>query len=283
MMGPKYSEADDLIRMALAEDIGPGDRTTAALVDAGRHGRARVIAKQPCVLAGLSVFARVFSMIDERVSIDAGFHDGDTVSAGDTVIELRGPLCALLTGERTALNFIQRLSGVATLTRAFVTRLAEYPTILLDTRKTTPGWRALEKQAVRAGGGTNHRFGLYDAALIKENHIAAAGGINVAIARVRALGGPHLSVEVEVTCMEELREALAAAPDIVMLDNMSLDEMRVAVAEVAGRVRLEASGNVTLDTVAEIAATGVDYISVGGITHSAPSVDFSILIDPVID
>ncbi len=193
--------------------------------------------------------------------------------------ELSGPFSTLLTGERTALNFLQHLCGIATLTRQYVEKLKPYKAVLLDTRKTTPGWRVLEKEAVRLGGGTNHRMGLFDALLIKENHIAACGGITAAVTKARSHLSPLLSVEVEVRNFDELQEALEALPDVIMLDNMSLTDMKKAVEITAGRVLLEASGNVTLATLAAIAETGVDFISSGAITHSARAVDISMLIE----
>ncbi len=271
---------DELITLALNEDIGGGDRTTAFLVDPEARGTARVTAKQELVVAGMLPFMCVFEMLDPDIEIVHLEQDGTSVGSGAVVAEMRGSYGALLTGERTALNFLQRLSGVATLTKQFVDKVQQFPASILDTRKTTPGWRSLEKEAVLAGGGCNHRMGLYDAVLIKENHIAAAGGIRKAITRVKELKGPHLTVEVEVRNMNEFKEALDAGPDMIMLDNMPCHEVKQAVMEAGGRIPLEASGNMTLETVEMVAATGIQYISVGALTHSAPSVDVSMIIQP---
>jgi nicotinate-nucleotide pyrophosphorylase (carboxylating) len=278
-MNKQALSLDELVRLALAEDIGSGDVTTRLLVDDTAMGRARVVAKEELVLAGSRVFERVFSMLSAEITCRALMAEGAGVHKGQTVAELEGPFAALLTGERTALNFLQRLSGIATLTRQFVDKIKPFKAVLLDTRKTTPGWRVLEKEAVRCGGGTNHRIGLFDALLIKENHIAACGGIPAAFSKVRMQRGPLVSMEIEVRNLPELQEALATNPDVIMLDNMSQADMRRAVEITAGRVPLEASGNVTLATIADIAETGVDYISCGAITHSARAVDMSMLIE----
>jgi nicotinate-nucleotide pyrophosphorylase (carboxylating) len=270
---------DNLVRLALAEDIGSGDVTTRLLIDDTAMGRARVVAKEELVLAGVRAFERVFSLLCAEITCRILMAEGASVRKGQTVAELEGPFAALLTGERTALNFLQRLSGIATLTRQFVEKMQPYKAVLLDTRKTTPGWRVLEKEAVRCGGGTNHRIGLFDALLIKENHVAACGGITAALSKARMQRSPLMSVEIEVRNLSELQEALATKPDVIMLDNMSLADMRRAVEISAGRVPLEASGNVTLATIADIAATGVDYVSCGAITHSARAVDVSMLIE----
>ena len=269
---------DTIIRLALAEDVGSGDKTTGLLVAGDARGRARVIAKEELVAAGFVPFERVFTFLSASVACRFLMDEGSVVQKGELLAELDGPFATLLTGERTALNFMQRLCGIATLTRQYVEKLKPYKTVLLDTRKTTPGWRVLEKEAVRCGGGVNHRMGLFDALLIKENHIAACGGITEALATVRGQLSQLLSAEVEVRTIAELQEALVAGPDVIMLDNMSLADMKKAVEITAGRVPLEASGNVTLETLADIAATGVDYISSGAITHSARAVDISMLI-----
>jgi nicotinate-nucleotide pyrophosphorylase (carboxylating) len=270
---------DSLIRLALAEDIGSGDKTTVLLVDRHALGRARVIAKEDLVAAGFVPFERVFTFLSAAVGCRFLKEEGSIVFKGETLAELDGPFATLLTGERTALNFMQRLCGIATLTRQYVEKLRPYKAVLLDTRKTTPGWRVLEKEAVRFGGGTNHRMGLFDALLIKENHIAACGGIIPAVAQARGQLSPLLPVEVEVRNFDELHDALEARPDVIMLDNMSLADMKKAVEITAGRVPLEASGNVTMEALANIAATGVDFISSGAITHSARAVDISMLIE----
>jgi len=272
---------DDLVRCALAEDIGSGDITTGILIDAASRGRARVTAKEELILAGTSAFQRVFALLSDDVTITSLKPDGTAARGGDTVCELEGAYATLLTGERTALNFLQHLSGIATRAHRFAEKLTPYKAVLLDTRKTTPGLRVLEKEAVRLGGGTNHRMGLFDAVLIKENHIAARGSITRAVEAVSRIKSPHMHIEVEVQTIDELKEALAAKPDLIMLDNMGIDEMIEAVAAAAGAVPLEASGNVTLDSIEQIAATGVDYISVGALTHSARAVDLSMIIEPV--
>jgi nicotinate-nucleotide pyrophosphorylase (carboxylating) len=269
---------DRLIDMALAEDIGPGDITTLHTIAPDADGRAVIVAKEDLVIAGLDVARRVFERLDGRVRFASEYADGDSVTRGRTVVELSGPLAALLTGERTALNFLQRLSGIATHVRACVAILEGTGTRLLDTRKTTPGWRALEKYAVRAGGGTNHRMGLYDAVLIKDNHIAGAGGITAAVQGVRAHVGPDMTIEVETTTLDEVREALDAGAHIIMLDNMRLDRIREAVQMVGGRARLEVSGGITQEHLTALAAAGVDYISSGALTHSVRAVDLSMKI-----
>ena len=271
--------AMDLITMALAEDIGSGDITTALLIDPQQAGRGVIIARQDLVCCGLDVAAEVYARVHADVSMHRLAGEGERVSSGSTMAELQGPFHALLTGERAALNFLQRLSGIATLTRTFADAISHTRATLLDTRKTTPGWRVLEKMAVRCGGGANHRMGLFDAILIKENHIAACGGIKPALEKTRA-GGQHMKIEIEVRSLDEFQQALDCRPDMILLDNMSCDDMRTAVSLNAGRVLLEASGNVSRTTIAEIAATGVDYISVGALTHSAPAADVSMLIEP---
>jgi len=274
------SAVEYLVRRALAEDVGSGDVTTAALIPQHLRGVGRVVAKEDLVVAGFTPFRRVFEALSPHVVIRFPEAEGAELHSGGLIAELRGPYGALLTGERTALNFLQHLSGIATLTREYVRKISRFTTILLDTRKTLPGWRLLEKEAVRLGGGTNHRMGLYDALLIKENHIAACGTIADAVATARS-HCPDMKIEVEVRTLEELREALHVHPDIIMLDNMNLDDMRTAVRESAGRVPLEASGNVCLDTIEQIASTGVNYISVGALTHSARAADISMLIEPL--
>lgn len=277
---------DDLIRRALAEDLGPtpdaplGDLTTLATVPADLTLTARLVAKADGILAGLAVFARTFTLLDPAVQLTFHAADGDSVTRGQVVAHLTGPGRALLTAERTALNLLQRLSGIATYTHALVTAAtAANPHVrILDTRKTAPGLRALDKYAVTLGGGHNHRTGLYDMALIKENHIAAAGGITPAVQRVRT-AYPYLPIEVEVTTLAELDEALPLNLNRILLDNMSLDQLRAAVAKTASTTPLEASGNVSLATVAAIAATGVDYISSGALTHSVTALDLSLLIE----
>lgn len=275
-----HAAVDELVRLAIAEDIGSGDVTTRLLVPEDAAGRAIVRAKEPLVVAGWLPFLKVFQSLSPEVACRFLIDEGSPAGAGDIIAELTGPFRVLLSGERAALNFLQHLCGIATATRAFVEKIRPYGTILLDTRKTLPAWRMLEKDAVRCGGGTNHRMGLYDAILIKENHIAACGGIRTAVERARR-HAKALKIEVEVRNLEELQEALQCGPDIIMLDNMSLDDMSRAVKITAGRIPLEASGNVTLDTIGEIAATGVTYISTGAVTHSARAADLSMIIEPV--
>jgi nicotinate-nucleotide pyrophosphorylase (carboxylating) len=268
---------DRLIRWALDEDIGPGDVTTAATVTPGTIGRAELVAKEDFLLAGIDIACRVFELLDAEVSFEKLIADGQMVRRGEVLAWLKGDAASLLQGERVALNLLQRLSGVATLTAAFVREVAGTGATIVDTRKTTPGLRALEKYAVRVGGGGNHRMALYDGVLIKENHISAAGGIGEAITRARRHVPHTLKVEVEVRTRDEVAEALKAGADILLLDNMDLAQLRDAVDLVAGRAVTEASGGVNLDTVRAIAETGVDLISVGALTHSYRAVDISML------
>ena len=268
---------DRLIRMALEEDIGPGDVTTAATVAPDTPGRAELVAKEDFLLAGIGVARRVFALLDAQVSFEGLIEDGQAVRRGEVLAWLKGDAASLLQGERVALNLLQRLSGVATLTARFVEAVEGTGATIVDTRKTTPGLRALEKYAVRVGGGGNHRMALYDGVLIKENHIVAAGGIAVAVSRARRHAPHTLKVEVEVRDLDEVTAALAAGADILLLDNMDLDQLRAAVELVAGRAVTEASGGVNLDSVRPIAETGVDLISVGALTHSYRAVDISML------
>ncbi len=268
-----------LISEALEEDINGGDVTTRAIVPPDATATATIIARAEGVVAGLAIAERVFHHLDTSVSMKYHKSDGQLVAAGERLATLEGPASALLSGERVALNFLQRLSGIATLTHQFVQAVAGTGAVILDTRKTTPGWRLLEKWAVRLGGAHNHRMGLFDMVLIKENHIAIAGGIRQAVEAVRRTWGQQFPVEVEVRNRQELEEALALNVDRILLDNMNLDQLREAVQMTAGRVPLEASGGVTLQTVRAIAETGVDYISVGQLTHSAPALDISMLLN----
>lgn len=268
---------DPILRNALVEDIGTGDLTTAATIVPGTTAGAELVAKEDFVLAGLPVAQRVFSLLDPAVAFEPLFADGQTVKRGDVLAWLKGPAAALLQGERVSLNLLQRMSGVATLTARFVREVAGTGATIVDTRKTTPGLRVLEKYAVRQGGGGNHRMALYDGVLIKENHIAAAGGITAAIGRARQQVPHTVKVEVEVRNRQEVGEALAAGADIILLDNMSLDELRAAVELVGDRAVTEASGGVNLETVRAIAETGVRLISIGALTHSYSSVDISML------
>jgi nicotinate-nucleotide pyrophosphorylase (carboxylating) len=270
---------DRIIENALAEDIHTGDITTLAVMRESREARARLTTKEPMVLAGIEVAARVFHLLDPRILFTSRFSDGNALDTGDIIAEITGDAAALLQGERVALNILQRMCGVATLTARYVAAVKGTKVRLVDTRKTTPGLRILDKYAVRIGGGVNHRTGLYDGVLIKENHITAAGGIGVAISRARAYIPHTMKIEVETETLAEVAQALAAGADIIMLDNMETAAMREAVAMIAGRALVEASGGVNLETVREIAATGVDIISVGALTHSARAMDISMLLE----
>lgn len=267
--------ARPLIELAVAEDIGSGDATSQAVLAPDTALQAYIVAKAAGVIAGLPIAEAVFTRVDPTIRFHPLRSDGDPVAPGDIVADLAGRAWGVLAAERTALNFLQHLSGIATLTRAFVNAVAGSHTIILDTRKTHPGYRLLEKYAVRMGGGQNHRLGLYDMVLIKDNHIEAAGSITTAVQRARA-AHPDLPLEVEVKNLDELREALELPVDRIMLDNFDLEAIRAAVRIAAGRVPLEVSGGVSLERVAELAATGVDYISVGMLTHSAPALDISM-------
>jgi nicotinate-nucleotide pyrophosphorylase (carboxylating) len=268
-------EVDAILDLALAEDVGRGDLTTDATVAPDAVAVAELLQKSPGVVCGLPVAAAVFARLDPRVSLEATVEEG---SCGErrVVARLEGPARAILTGERTALNLIQRLSGVATASRRAAELVAGTNAQVIDTRKTTPGLRVLEKYAVRVGGCHNHRAGLDDGFLIKENHIRAAGGITAAVSAAQVRASLVQLVEVEVTNLDELDEAIAAGARVVLLDNFSLDGLRAAVARVGGRVRLEASGGITLANLAEVARTGVDYVSLGALTHSAGVIDFSL-------
>lgn len=268
-----------LVRQALAEDVGAGDITTAATVQDEQQARAVVLVKSPCVLAGLDVAYEAFRQLDPAVAVDARFSDGTRCAPGTEVAIVRGRASALLTAERVALNFLQRMSGTATMARAFVDAAAGRITVL-DTRKTTPLLRVLEKYAVRAGGATNHRFGLHDAVLIKDNHIRLAGGVAQAIERMRSYR-PHLPVEVEAQDLDQVDAALAAGAELILLDNLTTPQIIEAVRRCAGRAKTEISGGVTLARLPELAATGADFVSVGALTHSAPAADISFEIEPV--
>ncbi len=275
----KEEQIQEVVQRALAEDIGSGDVTSQWVLPSEVWVRGCFLAKAAGVLAGLEVAHQVVRQVDERITFRAYKKDGEAISKGDILATVEGPAASILTAERTALNFLQRMSGIATLTRRYVEAVTGTQAVILDTRKTAPGLRLLDKWAVQLGGGQNHRLGLYDMVLIKDNHIAAVGGITQAVERVRQRNQQRLAVEVEVKSLAELEEALALGVDRIMLDNMSLEEMRQAVEITAGRVLLEASGNVTLENVAAIAATGVDYISVGALTHSVKALDISLEIE----
>jgi nicotinate-nucleotide pyrophosphorylase (carboxylating) len=270
---------DRLIEQALLEDIHTGDITTLAVVPGKRSASARLIAKEDLVAAGLATAARVFTILDPDIRFNACLIDGERAIAGNIMATVHGEAATLLMGERVALNLLQRMCGIATLTASFVEAVAGTKTRIVDTRKTTPGLRILEKYAVRVGGGVNHRTGLYDGVLIKENHITAAGGITEAIRRARAYIPHTLKIEIETETLPQVDEAIAAGADIIMLDNMTLEEMRAAVVTIAGRAQVEASGGVNLERVRAIAETGVDIISVGALTHSPRAMDISMLLD----
>lgn len=279
------SACHNLLRSFLAEDIGTGDITTETTVPADQRARGEVIAKAPLVLAGIELFAEVFRLLDLTTEVEIISHDGEDLTPGKIPAHVSACARALLTGERVALNLLQRLSGVATLTREFVRAIEGTKAEILDTRKTTPGLRALEKYAVRVGGGKNHRKDLGEAVLIKENHIRLAGGVSAALKASQAAKGRAAWIEIEVTNLEELRAALPHNPDVIMLDNMSPTLVRQAVDELrkrsaAKKIRTEASGGITLDNVREFAEAGVDWISIGALTHSAPAVDLSFEIEP---
>ena len=269
--------ARPLIELAIAEDIGPGDATSEAVLPTTLVLCGRIIAKRAGVIAGLPVAEAVFRRVDPALRLSSHVRDGDSVTPGDIVAEVNGPGRGMLASERLALNFLQHLSGIATLTRAFVDAVDGTKAIVLDTRKTHPGYRVLEKYAVRMGGGHNHRMSLHDMLLVKDNHIEAAGSITTAVEQARSFHH-DLPIEVEVKNLDELREAVGLNVDRIMLDNMDLDQMQEAVRLTGGRVDLEASGGVDLERVAAIAATGVDYISIGALTHSAPALDLSMLV-----
>jgi nicotinate-nucleotide pyrophosphorylase (carboxylating) len=273
------SDYRDVVRRALEEDVRDGDITTNATVTAAQRARGVFLVKAACVLAGLDVAFEAFRQLDPDIRTTSNKHDGDACRAGDIVAEADGSARALLVGERTALNFLQRLSGIATRARRYVDASGGRITIL-DTRKTTPGLRTLEKYAVRAGGATNHRVGLFDAILIKENHIHLAGGVQRAVELCRAYN-PGVPVEVEAETLAEVDQALAARAEMILVDNMSTADIRDAVARAKGRAKIEISGGVTVERIPELAATGAEYVSAGALTHSAPAVDISFEIEPI--
>ena len=274
---------EPIVRRALEEDLGPsGDITSNSVLPPNTRARAKIVSRRPGRIAGVDCARLAFALIDPSLHFAVETPDGADIAAGGTVAVVEGRARGLLTGERVALNFLGHLSGIATATKAFAQAIAGTKAHVCCTRKTTPGLRALEKYAVRAGGGVNHRFGLSDGILIKDNHIAAAGGITAAVERARAQAGHMMKIEVEIDGLNQLGEALATGADIIMLDNMSLEDMATAVKMVAGRALLEASGGVTLERATAIAATGVDLISVGALTHSAPTLDLGLDIETLI-
>lgn len=277
-------EADHILDLALVEDTAKGDVTSQALIPPGLRGKASVLVRAEGVLAGIEVVRHLFLKADPTLEMTVLVEDGCRVKPGDVVAIVAGPVTSILKVERVALNFLQRLSGIASRTAEFVARTGGFKAVIVDTRKTTPGLRWLEKYAVRMGGGRNHRFHLGDGILIKDNHLAALRALGMSlediVAQARRNAPSGLEVEVEVTSVEEARQALAAGADIIMLDNMKPDEMRPIVALVSGRARLEASGGIGLDSVREVAETGVDIISVGALTHSARALDISLELEP---
>jgi nicotinate-nucleotide pyrophosphorylase (carboxylating) len=269
----------DLIKTAINEDIGPGDITTENLVSPDLNGEGIIVAKEPLVIAGLEVAKQVFQYVDPETIFLPDCKDGEAMAKGDTVLRVEGKLAALLKSERTALNFLQHLSGIATHVRSYIEELKDQKVRLTDTRKTTPGLRVLEKYAVRVGGAHNHRMALYDGVLIKDNHIAACGGISKAVESIRNKISHLVKIEVEVSDIKQVKEALASRADVIMLDNMSLDQIKKAVKQINNKAMVEVSGSVQKKDLNPIADTGVDIISVGGLTHSARSVDLSMRIE----
>lgn len=272
----KKLHVDELITLALKEDISNEDVSTNAVMPEYKKGKVQLVCKQDGVIAGLEVFARVFTILDAATQVDLYVEDGAEVKKGELLGEVTGDIRVLLSGERTALNYLQRMSGIATYTRRVVKLLEGSKTKLLDTRKTTPGMRIFEKYAVRAGGGNNHRYNLSDGVLLKDNHIGAAGGVKNAVEMARAYAPFVRKIEVEVENLEQLREALAAGADIVMLDNMDYETMKKAVAMSEGKAQTECSGNVTAENIVKLRDLGVDFISSGALTHSAPILDLSL-------
>jgi len=266
------------ISNALREDIGPGDLTTEALIQPDIEGKAELIAKEPLILAGIEVAREVFHQVNQDINFLGRHTDGEELSSSTVIATISGPLRSLLTAERVALNLLQRLSGIATLTRQYVNRIEGTKARIVETRKTTPGLRELEKYAVRVGGGKNHRFGLFDGMLIKDNHIAAVGSLTEAVKRAREKAPHTLKIEVETENLDQVREAISAGAEIIMLDNMGIETMKEAVRLINGKALIEASGGINLNNVRQVAETGVDLISVGAITHSARSMDISMEI-----
>lgn len=267
-----------LISLALFEDSGLGDLTSESLLEPGLPGQGIIVAKEPLIVAGIDAAVKVFKMVDPNAETESLFKDGDSVSKGDIIFKVKGDLISMLKGERVALNFLQRLSGIASFTRSFVEKLGNVNVRLCDTRKTVPGLRVIEKAAVRAGGAYNHRMSLYDGILIKDNHIAVANGVKHAVETVKARVSHLMKIEVETSTIKEVKEAVDAGADVIMLDNMSIPLMKQAVEYINGRAVVEASGNVTFENITKIARTGVDVISSGSLTHQARAVDLSMRI-----
>jgi nicotinate-nucleotide pyrophosphorylase (carboxylating) len=277
-MLPKYL-VDDLIARALAEDIGRGDLTTDTLIDADARDSARLVAREAGVVAGLDFAEAAFRALDPEIALEVVAADGQAVAAGAVIARIAGKTRALLSAERVALNFMTHMSGIATLTSRYVAAVGDAKARIVDTRKTLPGLRVVEKYAVRQGGAANHRFGLDDAVMIKDNHVVAAGGVSAAVKRVRAATGHMVKICCEVDRIDQIEDALAAGADVLLLDNMSPAMLAKAVTQIAGRAVTEASGNVSLETVGAIAASGVDVISIGRLTHSAPTLDIALDFD----
>lgn len=271
-----WNKIDSIIEMAFAEDIGSGDITTDTIFPPNVQCEARIVAKENGVIAGIPIAKRVFQKLDQDASFSNEINDGKQVETGQEILRIKATVRAVLSGERLALNLLQRMSGIATATSLYVDALKDYKTKILDTRKTAPGLRILDKYAVLAGGGTNHRFGLYDLVLIKDNHINFAGGISKAVDMVRSKYDNKYKIEVETSNISEVKQALSSGADIIMLDNMDITVMKEAVEIIDGQALTEASGGITLSSVSKIAETGVDYISVGAITHSSPALDISL-------
>ncbi len=280
--GPYRTYLNRLIKASLAEDIGPGDITTESIIPRTAKGHGIIVAKEEMVVAGLFVANKVFRTVGRDIIFEPMVEDGELVDSGTVIARVTGRLSRILTAERVALNFLQRLSGIATLTREFVNRLGDTHVRILDTRKTTPCLRVLEKYAVKAGGGFNHRFGLFDAILIKDNHIDAVGGIREAVTRLRSKKKTaSIHIEVETRGLDEVGEAVESGADIIMLDNMDIADIKRAVKKVAGRARLEVSGGVNIKNISRVARTGIDFISIGAITHSVRAKDISLKIEDI--
>ena len=275
-----YSQVRDLILMAIEEDIGHGDITTESIIGSHVSSTAHLITKEEIVLAGLEIFSQVFFIIDNSIKIENHCKDGDLVRSGNILSNISGHARSLLVSERVALNFLQRLSGIATITRKYVEAVKGYNVSIVDTRKTTPGWRILEKYAVRVGGGKNHRHDLGDGVLIKDNHIISAGGITRAVEMARRYSHHLLKIEIEIESLDQIEEALKSEVDVIMLDNMTPEMLQEGVKKIDGRALIEASGGISLESVVDVARTGVNLISVGKLTHSAPSVDIHLEFDP---